>query len=877
MQGSLGCGLYFGYIGLLLDNLGRIILFVYIGLECKFLMTEDKLDLKQTQKKTLGLSSNKPLGVKLPDLKLPTKDFAVNKKRGIGAGTVVVVTKGKSTKDGSDIHDDGRLTAQEKENRLNALRKAEKNWALSNEEKAEAQSAEIAKNTIDLAAKESEPTLRTHQHPPVIIDDNKIKNLDYLDKKEAPKVSPDVEEVVDQSNGAAKKESEDAQSTSDFRKKVEKPQVAIDDADDKKDSKKKKLVETRDSKKISLTQVFKLEQTDDVVETRITTIKRSSRNKHKDNRFQRQEKIYREVKIPEEISIQELANRMTEKVGFVIKTLMKLGVIATINQNIDADTAELVVQELGHTPIRATDIEIEKILFQQEDDPKDSLEHRAPVVTIMGHVDHGKTSLLDALRSTDIAAGEHGGITQHIGAYKVLLAQGQSITFLDTPGHEAFTAMRMRGAKITDIVIIVVAADDGIKEQTIEAINHAKAAAVPIIVAINKIDKPGANIEKVKNSLLSHELIPEDMGGDVMVIPVSAKEKKGLDTLEDAILIQAEMLDLKVNYNRMAEGVVIESKVDKAKGAIATLLVQRGTLKVGDIAIIKDQYFKVRALIDDKGNKVDKSIPSTPVEVLGLDQAPDAGEKFIVVENEKLAKKIVEFQVYKEDKFISKNESKPSFETLLKNQANSNLKTLTVILKADVHGSLEAIKASIQQLSNEEVELKIVHSFVGSIIESDMSLAKVTNSIVLGFNVRADGKTKKAASDLGIDIRYYSVIYDLIDDIKALINGLATPIQKEKIIGYAQIRQVFDVTKFGKVAGCMVTEGLIKRKASARLLRDNVVVYDGKLSALKRFKDDMKEVKAGFECGISFEKFHDIKVNDVFEAYEIVEETKVVA
>jgi translation initiation factor IF-2 len=877
MQGSLGCGLYFGYIGLLLDNLGRIILFVYIGLECKFLMTEDKLDLKQTQKKTLGLSSNKPLGVKLPDLKLPTKDFAVTKKRGIGAGTVVVVTKGKSTKDGSDIHDDGRLTAQEKENRLNALRKAEKNWALSNEEKAEAQSAEIAKNTIDLAAKESEPTLRTHQHPPVIIDDNKIKNLDYLDKKEAPKVSPDVEEVVDQSNGAAKKESEDAQSTSDFRKKVEKPQVAIDDADDKKDSKKKKLVETRDSKKISLTQVFKLEQTDDVVETRITTIKRSSRNKHKDNRFQRQEKIYREVKIPEEISIQELANRMTEKVGFVIKTLMKLGVIATINQNIDADTAELVVQELGHTPIRATDIEIEKILFQQEDDPKDSLEHRAPVVTIMGHVDHGKTSLLDALRSTDIAAGEHGGITQHIGAYKVLLAQGQSITFLDTPGHEAFTAMRMRGAKITDIVIIVVAADDGIKEQTIEAINHAKAAAVPIIVAINKIDKPGANIEKVKNSLLSHELIPEDMGGDVMVIPVSAKEKKGLDTLEDAILIQAEMLDLKVNYNRMAEGVVIESKVDKAKGAIATLLVQRGTLKVGDIAIIKDQYFKVRALIDDKGNKVDKSIPSTPVEVLGLDQAPDAGEKFIVVENEKLAKKIVEFQVYKEDKFISKNESKPSFETLLKNQANSNLKTLTVILKADVHGSLEAIKASIQQLSNEEVELKIVHSFVGSIIESDMSLAKVTNSIVLGFNVRADGKTKKAASDLGIDIRYYSVIYDLIDDIKALINGLATPIQKEKIIGYAQIRQVFDVTKFGKVAGCMVTEGLIKRKASARLLRDNVVVYDGKLSALKRFKDDMKEVKAGFECGISFEKFHDIKVNDVFEAYEIVEETKVVA
>ncbi|WPX96810.1 translation initiation factor IF-2 [Candidatus Bandiella euplotis] len=855
-------------------------------------MTEDKTSSKQQQKKTLGLSG-KPLGLKLPAAKLAPGEFAITKQqRGKGAGTVVVVTKSKSAKDGVPYGmEDDKLTSQEKENRLNALRQAEKTWALSSgdkknepeETKTEAvESADIKEtsseeNIVELAKQEVKTPDEGNSgldvkniesfRSNVDISSNKLVDLNYIDRKKSVGSTASVEKSEEK--GA------DAKKTTEFKRKGEKANIVIDDTEEEKRGvKKKKGVDAKDLKKFSLSQVFRLEQNEDAVETRVTTIRRNPRNKHKDSGSTKQEKVFREVKIPEEISVQELANRMTEKVGLVIKTLMKLGVVATINQSIDADTAELVVQELGHKPIRATDVEMEKILFHQEEDSESSLEPRAPVVTIMGHVDHGKTSLLDALRSTDVAAGEHGGITQHIGAYKVSLGQGQSITFLDTPGHEAFTAMRMRGAKVTDIVIIVVAADDGIKEQTIEAINHAKAAQVPIIVAINKIDKPGANIEKVKTSLFNYELVPEDMGGDTMVVLVSAKEKKGLDVLEESILIQAEMLELKANYNRRAEGVVIESKVDKTKGALATLLVQKGTLKIGDIVVIKDKYCKIRALIDDKGQRVPESIPSTPVEVLGLDQAPDAGEKFVVVENEKIAKKIVEFEEYKEGKNISKNENKLSFETLLKNQANTNLKTLNITLKADVHGSLEAIKNSLQKLSNEEVEIKIVHSSVGSIIESDMSLAKVTNSVVLGFNVRADSKTKKAANDLGIEIRYYSVIYDLIDEVEGLINGLISPVHKEKIIGYAEIRQVFNITKFGKVAGCMVTEGTIKRKAFARLLRDNIVVYDGKLSALKRFKDDAKEVKAGFECGMSFEKFNDIKVNDIFEVYETVEEPR---
>ena len=643
--------------------------------------------------------------------------------------------------------------------------------------------------------------------------------------------------------------------------------------EEKKNNKKKSnTLLKKESKKLSLTQIYNLEKEEEVFETKIKTIKVQSKGKNKEHKPLKQEKIYREVKIPEQISVQELANRMTEKSAIVIKTLMNLGVITTINQIIDADTAELVVQELGHTPLRVADEDIKKSVFNEIEDSHDSLKPRAPIVTIMGHVDHGKTSLLDALRSTDVASSEHGGITQHIGAYNVSLNNNNSITFLDTPGHAAFTKMRMRGTKITDIVIIVVAADDGIKEQTIEAINHAKAADVPIIVAINKIDKPEINIDKVKNSLFNYELVPEDMGGDVMVIPVSAKNKIGLDALEEAILIQAEILDLKANPDRYAEGVVIESKLDKSRGILATLLVQKGTLNIGDIAIINNDYFKIRSIVNDKNKKVTNSIPSTPVEVLGLNKAPEAGEKFIVVENEKIAKKIVEYNIYTKDKILQSNSNKKTFEDLLKTQIG-NIKTLNIIIKADVHGSLEAIKTSLQKLSNDEVDIKISHSIVGSVTESDVSLAKVTDSTIIGFNVRADSKTIKLAKTLGVNIKYYSIIYDLIDNVKSMVTGLISPIQKESIIGYAEIRQIINISKAGKVAGCMVTEGIIKKK-SARLLRDNIVIYDGKLAALKRFKDDVKEVKNGFECGISFEKFSDFKENDKFEVYEIIEEQK---
>ena len=813
----------------------------------------DESDHKQQKK--LGLSI-KRLGVKLPTTKLPVRNFTANKNK----GTVVVITKTKSTKNIDQNKDSNKLTAQEKQSRLNALLQAEKNSLLADSKKEEVADGITDTDNSYNTEPTSQPTTDFGKSPKADTDSDVVNIPEHVYKED----HQPIEGVKKEVEKTVKKQGKPEENVNKHSK------VHIDD-EEQKIKKKKKVLEAKKSfKKVSLTQVFKLEQDQDVIETKVRTIKRTSKIKRKDAKPQRQEKIYRKVNIPDQISVQELASRMTEKVTLVIKTLMDFGVTVTLNHYIDADTAELVVQELGHTPIRVTDIEIEKSLLQENESNLE--EPRPPVVTIMGHVDHGKTSLLDALRSTDIAAGEHGGITQHIGAYKVLLGKDHSITFLDTPGHEAFTAMRIRGAKITDIVVIVIAADDGVKEQTVEAINHAKAAEVPIIVAINKIDKPEADVKRIKNSLPAHGLVPEDMGGEVIVIPVSAQEKKGLAELEEAILIQAEMLNLKADYTGRAEGVVIESKVDRMRGALATLLVQNGTLKPGDIMVIRNKYFKVRALADDKGNKVTSAVPSTPVEILGLNQATEAGEKFLVVENEKLARKIVEFQI---DKNINKNQSKASFEMLLKNQANADSKTLTIIIKADVHGSLEAINNVLQKLSSEEVKVKIVHSAVGNITESDISLAKVTNGIVLGFNIEADNKTRKIASNLGIDIRYYSVIYNLVDDIKTLISGLTSPIIKEKIIGHAEVRQIINLTKGTKVAGCMVTDGMIKKKAYARLLRDNIPIHDSKLASLKRFKDDVKEVKSGFECGILLEGFTDFKENDKFEAYEMVEEENI--
>jgi translation initiation factor IF-2 len=586
------------------------------------------------------------------------------------------------------------------------------------------------------------------------------------------------------------------------------------------------------------------------------------------------EKIIREVNIPDVITVQELSNRMAEKTADVIKALMKLGLIVTINQVIDADTAELVVTEFGHKVKRVTEHEIETALLQKVEDKLEDLKSRPPVVTVMGHVDHGKTSLLDALRQTDVVAGEAGGITQHIGAYQVTLKDGKLITFLDTPGHEAFTAMRMRGAKVTDIVVLVVAADDGIMQQSIEAINHARAANVPIIVAINKIDKPEANPERVKNDLLSQGLVPESMGGDIMVIEVSAKSKINLDKLEEAILLQAEMLELKASTKRFAEGAVIEAKVDKGRGIVATLLVQRGTLKIGDIVIAGSAWGKIRALINDKGQNINEALPATPVEVLGLEHAPIAGDEFAVVQNEKTARDLVTLRLEREKQKKLIATKAVSLEQLFINAGTDGVKELPVVIKADVQGSVEAIANSLLKLNNQEINVRILHSAVGGITESDVILAGASHAIIIGFNVRPNQQARDLAKQSSVDIRYYSIIYNLVDDVKAAMGGMLSPSIKENVVGYAEIRQVFDLSKFGKIAGCYVVEGMIKRGVMARIVRDSVVVYAGKLKALKRFKDDVKEVNSGFECGMSFENYDDIKVGDRIEAYELTEEAR---
>ncbi len=580
-----------------------------------------------------------------------------------------------------------------------------------------------------------------------------------------------------------------------------------------------------------------------------------------------QEMIIREVQIPEVITVQELANRMAVRAVDVIKELLKLGTMATVNQSIDADTAEIIVESMGHKPKRVSDADVEVNLTQDNDAPE-SKTPRPPVVTIMGHVDHGKTSLLDALRKTDVVAGEAGGITQHIGAYQVTLANGEKISFLDTPGHEAFTAMRQRGAKVTDIVVLVVAADDGIMPQTIEAINHAKAAGVPIIVAVNKIDKPGADANRVKTELMSHGLVPEEFGGDTQVIEVSAKEKINLDKLQESILLQAEVMELKANATRRASGSVIESRVDRGRGVVATLLVQGGTLRVGDLIVAGGAYGNVRALMNDKGVAIDAAGPSVPVEVLGLDMPPEAGDEFAVVENEKSARDITQYRREKEKKRVSVASAK-SVDQLFAIAGKTSAREFAVIVKSDVHGSAEAIVGSMNKFNGDEVKVRVIHSAVGAINESDITLAQATGAMLVAFNVRPTPKAKELAAAQKVEIRYYSIIYNVIDDIKAALSGLLSPELRENFIGYAEIREVFNITKAGKVAGCMISEGVVKRGAKVRLLRDNVVIHEGTLKTLKRFKDEVKEVKSGFECGMAFENYEDIRAGDMIECFEI--------
>ena len=648
-------------------------------------------------------------------------------------------------------------------------------------------------------------------------------------------------------------------------------------ADDKKGDRSQKMKLTRGdadrrSGKMTVTQALNM---GDEMRTRSLASIRRQREKAKRAHEaagggNNKEKVLREVIIPEFITVQELANRMAERAVDVVKELMKMGSMVTVTQSIDADTAQIIVEEFGHKVKRVSDADVEDVLIQHDDDDEALLQSRPPVVTVMGHVDHGKTSLLDALRKTDVVSGEAGGITQHIGAYQVTMATGDKITFLDTPGHEAFTLMRARGAKVTDVVVLVVAADDGIMPQTEEAINHAKAAGVPIIVAINKIDKEGADPSRVKNELMNHELVPEDFGGDIMTIEVSALKGTNLDKLEEAIILQSEMLELKANPDRSASGVVIESKVEQGRGTVATLLLQRGTLQVGDIVVAGSSYGKVRAMMNDHGKQVADAFPSMPVEILGLGEPPEAGEEFAVVEDEKTARDIIEYRQEK-TRDAKSAASAMSMDQLFASAGKDKTKELPVIIKADVQGSSEAIAGSLLKFNSNEASVRVLHSAVGAISESDVTLAKTAGASIVGFNVRAGKQAKELADREGVSIRYYSVIYDVVDDVKAALSGLLSPIRKENFIGYAEIRDVFNISKVGKVAGCMITDGVVKRGAGVRLLRDNVVIHEGKLKTLKRFKDEVKEVKSGYECGMAFESYDDVKEGDVIEAFEIEE------
>lgn len=588
-----------------------------------------------------------------------------------------------------------------------------------------------------------------------------------------------------------------------------------------------------------------------------------------------QEKVLRDVVISDAITVADLANKMSEKGSTVVKILMKMGMMATINQVIDADTAELVATELGHRVQRITEDNVIRSLIGDEIVNDETIVRRAPVVTVMGHVDHGKTSLLDALRKTDVAAKEHGGITQHIGAYEVHLPDGQSITFLDTPGHEAFSAMRMRGAKVTDIIILVVAADDGIKAQTIEAISHAKAAKVPIIVAVNKMDKPTANFDLVKQSLLQHDIIPDDFGGDVMVICISAMTGLGLDNLIEAILLQAELLDLKANNKGRGKGYIIEARLDKIKGFTASLLIQSGELKVGDIIVAGHVFGRVRTMCDDKGQQIKLAGPSMPVEITGLDSVPVAGDEFFVMQNEKSARELVEMLQTKANEFklLSKT-GKPKTLQELFTHSRDDVKEIAIIVKADVHGSAEAILHSLNKIEHPEVKVKVLHYGAGGINESDVMLAAASKALIVGFNVRPNANAKEMAMKMGVDMKFYSVIYHLIDDVKAIISDVLSPVERESILGMVEIRKVFDTSKFGKIAGCYVKEGIVRRNCSVRLIRDNQVIHTGTLQSLKRQKDDTKEVKEGFECGITIDGFDDIRVGDMIESFEIVSEKK---
>ena len=633
---------------------------------------------------------------------------------------------------------------------------------------------------------------------------------------------------------------------------------------------KKLKISSKPRKKLTINKRFHPSFKNKIFENRQGKVKDNFTNQQDEKK-----KIIKEVTVPEIISVQELAKRMAEKSSDVMKALMKNGVMVTINQNIDADTAEIIAGEFGHKVKRVDDFELEEDLKKKEVDDKKDLVERAPIVTIMGHVDHGKTTLLDAFRSSSVVSKEHGGITQHIGAYRIMSKSKKFITFFDTPGHEAFTAMRARGAKVTDIVILVVAADDGVKETTIEAINHAKAANVPIIVCINKIDLNESNPQNVKNQLMEHEIISEEMGGKNLFVEVSAKSKTNLEKLEEAILLQAEILNLKANPSKKASGIIVESKVQQGKGSTATVLIQEGSLKIGDIFVAGPSYGKVRAMSDDLGKKIIQAKPAVPVEIIGITGTPVAGDEFNVVENDAKAKEIASYRLHRSKIRQVEPLTKESLEKKLSDKSNIKIKELGLILKSDVQGSLEAIINGIEKFKNDEIKIKIVHKAVGEINQSDIALAVASESsvIVVGFNVKPNNLARDLAKRDKIDIKFFTVIYELLDYVKDSMSGLLVPDKKEVLNGKAKIKEIFKMSKIGKIAGCEVIEGKIEKNAKIRLLRDNKVIYDGKLNSLKKFKEEAAEVKEGSECGMVLENFQDIKQNDILESY-VIEELK---
>lgn len=820
-------------------------------------------------KKTLGLRGGPRSGnVKQSFSHGRTKSVVVETKRKrvmVPKSGTAKPNLGKSNAGGGQTAGSGGATDAEMERRLKAVRAAQ---AREIEEQAERKRVEQQKvEERKRRRQEQEQKEREQREAEARARQKADEEAARSRKDEEDKAKADAERKAAEQAPSAKAETSAPQRAP--QKAAPQPTSRKKEREAEQDRRSNKgRDDNRRSGKLTLTQALSGEGGRQRSMASMRRQQERARQKAMGAESQDREKIVREVQLPEAITVSELANRMAERSAEVVKSLMKMGMMVTQNQTIDADTAELIIDEFGHKAVRVSDSDVEDVIDDTVDD-ETNLKPRPPVITIMGHVDHGKTSLLDAIRKTKVVQGEAGGITQHIGAYQVKTSGGAVLSFLDTPGHAAFTSMRARGAQVTDIVVLVVAADDSVMPQTIEAINHAKAAKVPLIVAINKIDRPAADPDKVRAELLQHEVIVEQMSGEVQDVEVSAITGQGLNDLLEAIALQAEILELQANPDRSAQGAVIEAQLDVGRGPVATVLVQKGTLKQGDIFVVGEQWGKVRALVDDKGGRVKAAGPSVPVEVLGLNGTPEAGDVLNVVDTEAQAREIA---TYRENLAKEKRAAAGAATTLeqlmAKAKEDENVSELPILVKADVQGSAEAIIQAMEKIGNAEVRVRVLHSGVGAITETDVGLAEASGAPVIGFNVRANASARNTANQKGVEIRYYSVIYDLVDDVKAAASGLLSAEIRENFIGYAQIKEVFKVSGVGKVAGCLVTEGVARRSAGVRLLRDSVVIHEGTLKTLKRFKDEVPEVQSGQECGMAFENYDDIRADDVIEIFE---------